>query len=100
MACEHAACLGRSAASQYALGGICHLCSTDMGLGLVEYVLAVEAAFGVELPDDALRDPEPWSEAQVTDVLLRILDRECGVGTRARGPAVLDAHFCRDLNID
>ncbi|HEY0777303.1 MAG TPA: acyl carrier protein [Gemmatirosa sp.] len=41
----------------------------------------------------------PWSDGQIRDVLLRLLDAQVGARTRERGAAVLDAHLVHDIGL-
>ncbi len=48
----------------------------------------------------AFRRPDaPWSDGQIRDVLLRLLDAQVGARTRERGASVLDAHLVHDIGL-
>jgi hypothetical protein len=68
-------------------------------VGYAATTVGVVAAHLVERAPHTLKAPgEPWTEAEVHALLLRLLERTAGVDVRDPG-AVLDAHLVRDLGL-
>jgi acyl carrier protein len=94
-----------------------------MGLDIVEFVIAVEGSFGIDIPDKdaesletprllieylgghlatndvaAMRDPNvPWTRQEIETRIVDLIESELGVDMTKH---TLDSRFIRDMGLD
>jgi acyl carrier protein len=94
-----------------------------MGLDIVEFVIAVEGSFGIDIPDKdaesletprilieyldrqlathhvaAMRDPNgPWTRQEIETRIVKLIESELGVDMTKH---TLDSRFVRDMGLD